>query len=231
MTAKKTVASLLAISMLAALGISSATVFADEATTENGNYVVYIDACGNEVFHQVSSTQSDKNSSEIKVIDQTKEVRESLANTKEIQTRANHYDTEYNPVFIGNWGTDAYARHTLGEKSSSGGKKYLTTQGDVTWYNYDGLVAVPYRNGNSTEPEHEGEVDVAKGTSIEVTATDTGDSCEVVISDFGPNQKSSPGNKTIVDLDVDSFEAILGDKSIGRAHCTTVVEVEQYFNE
>lgn len=235
---KKLMASLLAVAMIGSMGTC---VFANESSSsdeikkkvanENEPFIVYIDTNGDEVFHNLPNGTTRNNIAPI-IIDETKATREIMKKTPNlISSRANTYDTETNPIYIGTWsGKDGYARHTLGTQSSSGSTKYLTSQGDATWYNTKDLTALPYRNGNSTVTEHKDKIDVAKNTSFTITATNTGKSITVKVNDFGPQQKSDPGNKTIVDMDSDDFTTIFGDKSIGRSHCKTKVAVNQYYN-
>jgi hypothetical protein len=199
------------------------------------SFIIYIDANGCEVFHNLPYGRNQSIYYPI-IIDETKTARiENQKNQKtfinNLNTNENIYDIENNPVHIGTWnGTKVYARHTLGVQSSEGSTKYLTTQGDATWYNSKHLTALPYRNGNANVSPHQNVVDVEKETEFTITATNTGKSITVKVNDFGPNQKSDPGNKTIVDMDSSDFKTIFGKKSIGRSHCTTKVIVKQYFN-
>ncbi len=198
-------------------------------------FIIYIDANGCQVFHNLPSNANQSVYSPI-IIDETKAVRIAIKKDQSIfvdnlKSNENTYDVENNPVHIGTWnGTKVYARHTIGVQSSIGSTKYLTTQGDATWYNSKHLTALPYRNGNANISPHQNVVDVEKETEFTITATNTGKSITVKVNDFGPNQKSDPGNKTIVDMDSSDFETIFGKKSIGRSHCTTKVTVKQYFN-
>lgn len=197
--------------------------------------VIYVDSLGNYVFHNVPQTNVSTMSQEPVFIDETKEVRESLMSQPleyGVAAASSYtYDIEENPVHIGTWNNvKAYARHTLGTKTTSNGKKYLTTTGDATWYNRSMNVALPYRNGNATVAEHENQVDVAKQTSFTVTNPDNNTSVSVTVNDFGPQQNTDLGKKTIVDLDATSFTTLFGNTSVGRHVCTTYVEVQQYFN-
>lgn len=197
---------------------------------DDGNEaIIYTDSVGNYVFHNISPAAA-KTVQKVKFVDETKEVRENLMNQPEAMSSYT-YDIENNPIYIGTWdGNDGYARHTLGQQTTSNGKKYLTSTGDATWYNHSRYVALPYRNGNSTVREHMGKVDVAKGTSFKVTNPDNGKSVSVVVDDFGPQQNTSLGKKTIVDLDSERFTTLFGDTAIGRHVCKTKVQVQQYYN-
>lgn len=200
-----------------------------EQLNDGNEATIYTDSAGNYVFHNISPAAA-KTVQKVKFADETKEVREELINQPEAMSSYT-YDIENNPIYIGTWnGEDGYARHTLGKQTTSNGKKYLTSTGDATWYNHNRYVALPYRNGNSTVREHMGKVDVAKGTSFKVTNPDTGKSVNVVVDDFGPQQNTSPGKKTIVDLDSERFTTLFGDTAIGRHVCKTKVQVKQYYN-
>ena len=128
---------------------------------------VYVDSVGNYVFHNVPDQRKNVGT-KVVYVDETKEVREKVWADIGIRNQAKYtYDIENNPVYIGTWGgIAAYARHTLGARISSGGLNYLISTGDATWYNRSKNVALPYRNGNSTVPEHANQVDVAKGTAF-----------------------------------------------------------------
>lgn len=212
--------------------ISMEDVKAERLNNETEYAVIYIDALGNYVFHNISQQDVTPISQFPVLVDETKDVRESIMSQPSIYAATSYtYDIEDNPVHIGTWNNvKAYARHTLGSQTTSGQKKYLTTTGDATWYNRSGNVALPYRNGNATVAEHKNQVDVAKQTSFTVTNPDTGTSVSVTVNDFGPQQNTELGKKTIVDLDSSSFTTLFGSTSVGRHVCTTYVEVQQYFN-
>lgn len=212
--------------------ISMEDVKAERLNNESESTVIYIDALGNYVFHNLPQQDVTRMQQEPIFVDETREVRESLAGQPSVYTSSEYtYDIENNPVHIGTWsGQKAYARHTLGARSTSGNKKYLSSTGDATWYNRSGNVALPYRNGNATVQEHKNQIDVAKQTSFTVTNPDTGASVSVTVNDFGPQQNTELGKKTIVDLDADHFTTLFGSTNVGRHVCTTYVEVQQYFN-
>lgn len=212
--------------------ISMEDVKAEHLNNETEHTVIYIDALGNYVFHNISQQDMTQISQFPVFLDETKDVRESIMSQPSMYADTSYtYDIEENPVHIGTWnGVKAYARHTLGSQTTSGGKKYLTTTGDATWYNKSSNVALPYRNGNATVAEHKNQVDVAKQTSFTVTNPDTGTSVSVTVNDFGPQQNTELGKKTIVDLDSNSFTTLFGSTGVGRHVCTTYVEVQQYFN-
>lgn len=191
---------------------------------------IYVDSVGNYVFHNIPNQGQNVKATAV-YVDETKEVRTKTLAAAAVQDRANYaYDIENNPVYIGTWnGVATYARHTLGARISSGGLNYLISTGDATWYNKSGNVALPYRNGNSTVPEHKNQVDVAKGTSFVVINPDTNENIIVKVNDFGPQQNTELGKQTIVDLDDKSFETLFGSTGVGRHVCQTNVTVNQYF--
>lgn len=191
---------------------------------------IYVDSVGNYVFHNIP-VQEKNARTKVVYVDETKEVREKVLADAGMRNQTKYvYDIENNPVYIGTWGGIAtYARHTLGARIPSGGLNYLISTGDATWYNRSKNVALPYRNGNSTVPEHANQVDVAKGTAFVVINPDTNKNVIVTVNDFGPQQNTELGKKTIVDLDSGSFETLFGSTGIGRHVCQTNVTVNQYF--
>lgn len=201
-----------------------------ESQKSDSSMIIYVDSVGNYVFHNIPSQSRDTDTTLI-YRDETKEVRKKTLASSSMQQKSDYiYDIEENPVYIGTWnGVDTYARHTLGARISSAGLNYLITTGDATWYNRSGNVALPYRNGNSTLAEHKNQVDVAKGTYFVVINPDTNKNVIVSVNDFGPQQNTELGKKTIVDLDDKSFETLFGSTSVGRHVCQTNVTVVQYF--
>ncbi len=212
--------------------ISMEDVKTERLNNESESAVIYIDALGNYVFHNMPQQDVTRMQQELIFVDETREVRERLVRQPSTYALSAYiYDTEDNPVHIGTWsGQKAYARHTLGTQSTVGQKKYLFSTGDAAWYNRNGNVALPYRNGNATVKEHKNQIDVAKQTSFTVTNPDTDTSVSVTVNDFGPQQNTELGKKTIVDLDASSFTTLFGSTKVGRHVCTTYVEVQQYFN-
>ena len=155
--------------------ISMEDVKAERLNNESESTVIYIDALGNYVFHNLPQQDVTRMQQEPIFVDETREVRESLVGQPSVYTSSEYtYDIENNPVHIGTWsGQKAYARHTN---------------------------------------------------------PDTGASVSVAVNDFGPQQNTELGKKTIVDLDADHFTTLFGSTKVGRHVCTTYVEVQQYFN-
>ena len=156
--------------------ISMEEVKAERLSNGVEDAVIYVDALGNYVFHNMPQQDVTTMLQAPIFIDETREVRESLMEQPSSYASSTYtYDIEENPVHIGTWsGQKAYARHTLGTQTVSGQKKYLFSTGDATWYNKSTNVALPYRNGNATVKEHKNQIDVAKQTSFTVTNPDTG---------------------------------------------------------
>lgn len=140
--------------------------------------------------------------------------KEYLKNTEiisQVITRTNYYDTEYNPIYIGTWdGTDAYARHTLGEYYN-GNPGYLLSYGDCSWYNTSGYSALPYRNGAATV-SGQAIVDVKKGSYFDIRDLGTDNATTLKINDWGPDQIKHPNR--IADIDKNVFKSLHGNTSI-----------------
>lgn len=192
---------------------------------------VYRDAAGGIVISGMPAVGTASESEQQTQLETIEEYSSQLDNTSVPMTQdsSNYVDYEYNPIYIGTWsGTNAYARHTLGEYNAS--LKYLTSYGYVTYYNTKGNNALPYRNGNSTVAS-EAVVDVAKFSYFDIRDLETDVATTLQVTDWGPNQTqvgSADGCERIADLDKNAFNLLHGNTSDGVLYARTWVPIENY---
>ncbi|SNX52626.1 hypothetical protein [Thermoanaerobacterium sp. RBIITD] len=199
---------------------------------------VYTDTLGGIVLHFAGTKEITKEE-----VDKGKKILENQdteksAMEKDLEVRknnpdnytmisGNYYDIEYYPIYIGTWGNvDVYARHTIGTRSTYNGQDYLTSYGDVTWYNTSGYNALPYRNGNATVPNQK-VVDVAQPVLFNIRDLGTNRAKEITRNDFGPNQVGI-ATRRIADLDKYIFNDLHGNTSDGVFYSRTFVPLTNY---
>ena len=195
----------------------------------NGNtgVTIYRDAAGGLVFSGLmvpfTATETEQANQKSKIAEYEHNYK-IIDRSDSIKTTDEYVDYEHNPIYIGTWDEDAYARHTLGTYNED--LEYLTSYGYASWYNSDGNTALPYRNGATNNGADQGVVDVAKFSYFNIRDIGTDNATQLQITDWGPTQDQHPDR--IADLDKYDFIDLHGNSSDGLFYSRTWVPINNY---
>ncbi|QDX92906.1 hypothetical protein EEL30_11670 [Brevibacillus laterosporus] len=221
-----------------ALVVSANVITAKQS--DESEIQVLKDAVGGSVLSNMPGevwVTDEEEKKQIQFLEENLEPDKKVGKSQNVDALAPRYDVENNPILIGkNWNKDdcgknawtTYARHTIGDKdSASGDGDYLTTYGEASWYNSNGNIALPYRNGSSNTGQNT--VDVKNGVTFSVRDINSNKSMTVKRTDFGPNQcPNSRYTKVIVDLDTSTFKDLHGNTSDGVFYSRTWVPLTNW---